>query len=410
MNGRIFYFIVYIAGSGLGLVKMLAVASELTPAHFGLYSLTVIAAGLLGYVNSLGVSDAFLPRLNPAHATVAERRITRDSGLLFSTAMSIVMAAAATGAYLAIDGRFHGVAFAAALIVFLVSQNLFNVLMVEVQADGRSQTYATLLTVKSLIPILVIFAWQPGDNLLFFLVLDSICLIGLALYCMAKTAFPSFANFSVPELLSLIRQGASFTGQNAVQNLGMNADKWAIGIGLGSTQLGIYNLAAQLIVCGVAFSAMIQVYFLPQVMRSAIEHEAPIRVMRRVVRISLLSLLVSSILFAGCVVLAYPVILWFYPDYRLSIELLPIAACAGVVISSNQTDLYFRARSLGVVYLSTQIFALVTLLALYALLIVTGGALWMYAATFAGVRVLQAAVSFGAVYRDAKRSEQGVTA
>lgn len=410
MNGRIFYFGLYIAGSGLALVKMLAVASELTPARFGLYSLAVIAAGLLGYINSLGVSDAFLVRLNPAQSATGSRRVARDSGLLFSFAMSIVMAMAATGAYLAIDGQLHGMAFAAILIAFLVSQNLFNVLMVEVQAEARSHAYAVLLAVKSLIPILVIVAWQPGDNLLFFLTLDVACLIGLALYCMAKTAFPSPANFSVPELRSLIRQGAPFTGQNAVQNLGMNADKWAIGIGLGSTQLGIYNLAAQLIVCGVAFAAMIQVYFLPQVMRTAIEREAPMMVLRRVVRISLASLLVSSLLFAACVALAYPVILWFYPDYRLSIDLLPIAAFAGVVISSNQTDLYFRARSLGAIYLATQIFALVTLLALYALLIATGGALWMYAAAFAGVRVLQAAVSFAAVYRDAIRSDQSLTA
>ncbi len=408
MKSRILYFAVFITGSGLGLVKMLAVAGELAPASFGAYSLAVIAAALLGYVNSFGVFDAFLVRLNPGQSAHPDRRVVRDSGILFSVAMSLIMSTIAVVTYLAFNAAAYGTAFVVTVIVFLIAQNLFNVLMVEIQAEARSTTYAILLTVKSLVPIVVILAVRPGDDLLFFLALDAVCLIALAIYCMTRTGLPSPANFSSRQVMSLMRQGAPFTGQNAVQNLATNADKWAIGIGLGSAQVGIYNLAAQLVVCGVAFASMIQIYFLPQVMRASLEQETPIMLLRRVLKISLFALSVAIVMFTGGAILAYPIILWYYPDYAPAVTILPIAALAGVIISSNHTDLYFRARLLGSTYLAVQIFTLVTLVILFAFLIRAGGVLWMYAAIFAGTRVLQTLVSYGAVYRDARRSEQAV--
>jgi len=408
MKSRILYFAMFIAGSGLGLVKMLAIAGELAPASFGAYSLAVIAAALLGYVNSFGVFDAFLVRLNPGQSAHPDRRVVRDSGILFSVAMSLLVSTLAVVTYLALDDAAHGIAFGVTVIAFLIMQNLFNVLMVEVQAEARSTTYAILLTTKSLIPIIVILAVRPGDDLLFFLALDTACLVALAIYCMMRTGLPSPANFSSRQVVSLMRQGASFTGQNMVQNLATNADKWAIGIGMGSAKVGIYNLAAQLVVCGVAFASMIQIYFLPQVMRASLEREAPMLLLRRVLRISLLALAVATVLFTGCVILAYPVILRYYSKYAQAVTILPIAALAGVVISSNHTDLYFRARMLGSTYLAVQIFTLITLVILLTLLIWAGGVLWMYAATFAGVRLLQAAISYAAVYRDARCSEPAV--
>jgi O-antigen/teichoic acid export membrane protein len=407
---RLLYFAVYIAGSGLGLVKMLAVARELAPGNFGLYALVAISAGLLGYGSSLGILDAFLVRLNPDRTSLEDRRSARDSGVLFSTFLSIMLAVAVTAIYASTSDHQYGLFTLAIVVSVLVVQNTFNTLMIEIQAKGRSQTYATLLSIKSLVPIIVILSVLPGNNLLFFLVLDLVCLIGLALYCMFASGFPRPSNFSFAEVTSLIRQGAPFTGQNLVQNLCLNMDKWAIGIYLGSVSLGIYNLAAQLIVCGVAFSSMIQVYYLPRTISLFKDGGSSMDLYRSVLRLSAAALAVSSILFAACVAVSFPLIGYFYPDYLDAIKILPITAAAGVVISANQTDLYFRAKLLGGMYLRTQIIALVALLLLYSILVVTGGALWMYAAGFVGARVLQAAVAFGAAYRDASSSEKGAFA
>lgn len=384
---------------------MLVVAKELAPGSFGIYSLAIIAAGLLGYINSLGVFDGFLVQLNPAHGSSKERRFARDSGVLFSVGVSVVTSGLAAALYVAIGGDAQETSLFPVAVVFLVAQNLFNVLMIEVQAEGRSNKYALLLTSKSLVPIMVIVAFHPGDRLVFFLFLDAICLLGLCLYCFATTSFPMLRNFSWARVSSLMRQGRAFTGQNAVQNLGMNADKWAVGIGLGAAQFGVYSLAAQLIACGLAFASMVQVYFLPKLMSASIGGESPRELMLRVRRVSIYSLGVSSILFFCCLVVAKPIISIFYSDYGDAISVLPIFALSGVVISSNHADLYFRARQMGATYLAIQIFTLLALLMILLALVLAGGILWMYAAVFASVRIGQAFASYIAIRRDANQSE-----
>lgn len=402
MSNRFLYFALYVAGAGFGLVKMMVVANELAPATFGAYSIAAVAAGLLGYLNSLGILDAFLVRLNTAHLDDAKRRIVRDSGMLFNVAVSIMSAAFATATYLIMYGAFGGHVLAAAIVTFLVAQNLFNVMMVELQATGRPRNYAALLTAKSLIPIIIVLIFEPGDSLIFFLALDSICLMLLCGFCLARTSIPKLSNFSGREVRSLMRQGLPFTGQNAVQNLSLNADKWAIGVDLGASQLGIYNLAAQLVVCGTAFASMIQVYFLPKVTGAAIEGVAPPVLMRRVLAVSVASFAASALLLTACAFLAIPLIKIFYPQYIDAISILPFTSVIGVMVACNQTDLYFRAQNMGRQYLVIQLITLVILVFTFGSLIIVGHiALWIYAAAFAFVRLMQLFMSYWTMYRDA---------
>ena len=286
MRNRLIYFFAYIAGSGLGLVKMLAVANQLAPSVFGAYSLAIIASALLSYINSFGVFDAFLIRLNSSQSGTPERTVYRDSGMLFSGGISLCLSTAAAIGYAYFADGGLGIPLILTVILFLFAQNAFNILMIEVQAGGQSQLYAWLLTAKSLIPICVIGFYRGGNSLEFFLLLDVATILVISLFCLKRSGVPRLRNFSRRHLSVLIREGAPFTGQNAVQNLAMNSDKWAVGIGMGAAHLGVYNLAAQLIVCGVAFASMIQVYFLPRVMALSLDGAAADRIFKKVLEIS----------------------------------------------------------------------------------------------------------------------------
>ncbi len=395
MPARIIYISIYIAGSAFGLLKMMAVASQLAPSNFGVYTLMAIAAGLLSYINSLGITDAFLTRLNPTCASMTDRKSDRDSGIMFSFTLSLLTTSTAIVVYTRVSDSHESFIILMVALALIVCQNLFNILMVEIQAGEQSITYAAMLTAKSVLPFLIILVAKPGNMLLFFLVLDLVVLIGLIFYALYKSGFPRLMNFKFSRVTSLIREGLAFTVQNAAQNISLNADKWAIGFSLGAAQLGIYAFAAQLITFGTAFAGMIQIYSLPRIVRSHNQGNSSLVTLSTIWRLSIASLAASVLFFASISMIGTQLIPIYYSQYLDSIDLLPLLALVAIVISGNHIEIFFRARRIGNNYLAIQTITLVLLIASYAFLIHLGSSLGIYAMVLAAARLFQMGISFG---------------
>ncbi len=393
MRHKALYLILFVSGSALALIKVLLVARLAGPTDFGKYTLLLISAAILSYINSLGVFEAFLIRLNSARNSTADRMAFRDSGLVFSFVISVVTASAAIMVYRA-SGRTSDSGLVLALCLGLfVANNLFNGLMAQTHAVQRSVTYAVGIVVKSFVPSMLLLIFSPA-SLAPILALEIAGIAVVVVYLLYETGVPRRAHLSRRHLQQLIREGAPFTANSAMINVATNADKWAIGFALSANELGLYAFAAQAVSIGMAFVAMTQIYVYPRLVTRTADDSGLPGVLRYVGLISLASGITAAIAFSFLLWLAVHIVPAMFPHFRPALDLLPPLAFAAVIIASNHSELFFRITSRGGTNLVIQIVTSSLMIGAYVMLAWLGAGLYDYALIFATGRAAQAIAAY----------------
>lgn len=402
MRERFAYLLLFTAGSGLALLKMLLAARSVGPAEFGLYALLLITAAILSYASSAGIFEAFLVRLNHSRTAAAERVVFRDSGLVVSFALSILTSTLAIGVLYVMDLNLSSAEMALVALYFVVN-NLLNGLMVEVQAAQRPVEYSVCLVAKSALPAVLLVAGFGGrlEDILLF---DVTAMAMIVVFLLWRLGVPSPARVSLHHVRLLVREGGPFTANAAALNIANNLDKWAVGFAVGAAQLGLYAFAGQLTTMGMAFASMVQIYMYPRIIAQVSSQSGNAglggRTLKLAVGSGFLCLIgIFVVMLAGYVFI--PVLL---PKYEAAIPLLPVLGFAAVVIGANHAEIVFRLTHRGRDYFLIQLGALLATGVVYAVLILRDAPLLHFALTFAFGRLGQVLVSYVCALALARRA------
>ncbi|WP_300538239.1 oligosaccharide flippase family protein [Sphingosinicella sp.] len=392
MREKFVYLLLFTVGSGLALLKMLLAARSVSPAEFGLYTLLLITAAILSYASSVGIFEAFLVRLNPSRTAATERAILRDSGLVGSFALSILISALAIGILYVMKLSLSSAAMILVALYFVVN-NLLNGLMMEVQAAQRPVEYSACLVVKSALPV-VLLADGFGGRLEDILLFDVTAMVLIVIFLLWRSGGPSPVRVSLLHVRQLVREGGPFTANAAALNVANNLDKWAVGFALGPAQLGFYAFAGQLITMGMAFASMVQIYMYPRIIAQVSSHSEDAGLGRRTLKLAAISGFLCLFGIFLVILAGYVFIPALLPQYEAAIPLLPVLGFAAVVIGANHAEIVFRLTHRGRDYFLIQLGALLTTGVVYAVLILCDARLLHFALAFAFGRLGQALVGY----------------
>lgn len=392
MRERFAYLLLFTAGSGLALLKMLLAARSVSPTEFGQYALLLIASAILSYLSSAGIFEAFLVRLNHSRTAAAERAVFRDSGLVVSFGLSVLTSALAICVLYVLDLNLSSMSMALVALYF-VANNLLNGLMVEVQAAQRPVEYSACLVTKSALPVVLLAAGFGGrlEDILLFDVSAMALVVGFLLW---RLGVPSPARVSLHHVRLLVREGGPFTANAAALNVANNLDKWAVGFAVGAAQLGLYAFAGQLITMGMAFASMAQIYMYPRIIAQVSSQSGNAVLGRRTLKLAAGSGILCLIGILVVVLTGYAFVPVLLPQYEAAIPLLPVLGFAAVIIGANHAEIVFRLTHHGRDYFLIQLGALLATGIVYAVLILCDAPLLHFALAFSVGRLGQALVGY----------------
>lgn len=349
-----------------GLLKVFLISAILIPNDFGLYLGVILVAGLFSYSSSLGIFDAFLV----APRNSSEQDDLRDkiqSGLMFSSLLSISLLLIGL-AVLANQNQFillGELSIPSALFIFL--QIRVNGLLCVVQGDNRPILYAATMGLKNILAVLCILAVNL-DSLGSIILIEIIsCLIVIILlHVILKLNLVSWLKFA--DTFKFIKLGVWFTANSFLNNIYNNADKYLVGYLFGSLMLGIYGFGAQLIAIAVLMNVIVSVFFLPKLVAIYTEKPDRKKLFRYVSLLTTSALVIGIIVFYTLMIVMPSIISVYLPQYGLALEYIPIICVSGILIMTNQYELYFRVRSIGSTFFGIQLSIILMSLIAFAIL------------------------------------------
>ena len=349
-----------------GFLKVFLISAILLPNDFGLYLGVILAAGLFSYSSSLGIFDGFLvaTRNNSEHDDL---RGKIQSGLMFSSLLSVGLlftglTALANQTQIILLGELS---LLFALFIFL--QIRVNGLMCVAQGDNRPILYAATTGLKNIVPVLCILAVDL-DFLGSIIVIEIIsCLIVLILlHVTLKLNLITRLKFA--DTFRFIKLGAWFTVNSFLNNIYNNADKYLVGYLFGSLMLGIYGFGAQLIAVAVLMNMISSVFFLPKLVAIYTENPDRKKLFNYVTLLTISALVIGIIVFYAFMIIMPRIVSVYLPQYIVALEYIPIICVSGILIMTNQYELYFRVRSIGSSFFGLQLTTIVMSLLAFAIL------------------------------------------
>ena len=403
----LFQFVsLYGASTIFGLIKVFLISVALQPNEFGIYIIIVLAASLFSYSSSIGIFDSFLV-LSRKDSEIQNLKNKMLSGLTFSSVFSVFLLLCAFAFMINQNETLliEKLILPAALFIFL--QIRVNGLMCIVQGDNRPMLYAAGMGLKNIIPVFFLLAISFNSlSSIIYIELISNLIVVVLLHNFLKINLFGWVNFK--DVIQCIRMGIWFTANALISNIYNNADKYLVGYLFGSLMLGIYGFGAQIIAIAIIANMIFSVYFLPKLVAF---HEADQDRKKLFARVSLLTLLASSmgiILFSTFILIAPNIVINYVPKYEDVLTYIPIICLSGILIMTNQYELYFRVRSIGRTFFGIQISTIFVSLITFIVLDYFNSNLLTFLYVLALIRLLNLTVCVVLVWIDTNKHNNNI--
>ena len=356
MRQGVIFVTLYGLGSILGFTKFFLISSKIDPNILGLYVLILLSVAYLSYASSIGIFDSFLVCFSGEGITKRGLELVNTGlsvSLILSCLVSIFVGLVSLKLKIFAETNLNVIS----LITFAVIQIRLNALMCILQGTGKIISYALSLIVRNIFPILLLLLVKFGIGINNILIFEIITVSALILFLHFKLKIPIFVIHSstyIENLKYMIGLGAPFTITSVAQHIHTNIDKYFVAIFYNYTTMGIYAFVSQLVLGGTIFSGMVNVYFLPVLLREHTKKKNLTKLFFKILFLSIISFIVAILILLPVWLFGPDIIGVYFPKYVLAVEYLPLVLAVAAIIMSNQFELYFRVQKLGRLYIIIQ--------------------------------------------------------
>ena len=386
-RARASYAALFSVSAAAALGKTLVYARVLQPAEFGAVGLTVLVATFAAYLGSVGITDGLGSAVPLARGRGEDSTALRSAGLSGVIQLSLIAGLLTTvvcSLVMPVRAEYMVLLLAGPLLSLTA---ILNALFVDLQARELNVPYAFLLLLKSALPLLLAVPMGRTSGALGVVGAE---LIGAAL-CIALFGWRWRGGLiwsrDRAAAVGLARLGAPYVTGNVLQNVSMNADRWAVQSAHGVQGLGTYGFAMHLSSIGMVLLNMVQLYASPRLLRRFGTDGDKVALRRHSIRIALI-LAGAYAAAAVPLVLAFPWLLErFFPAYIGAAPLALWVALGTGAIALGYFDVLFRAAGNGRPVAAIQAVAVIVGVVVAGLAAALDAPLWVFALGFCLARV-----------------------
>lgn len=365
LSSLIKFFFLFGFSTAVGLFKVFLISATVPPSDFGLYLGVILAASLMSYGSSFGIFDAFLvvPRNG---SKPMELRTQIESTLMFSSLLSLILLLIGLAFVAYNDDLISLGDLTIPVVVFIFLQIRVNGMMCIVQGDNRPILYAIIICFKNLLPVICIGALSLISlrSIIFTEIISCIIII-ILLHIKLKLNLISLLNYRA--VFKFIKLGIWFTTNSFLTNIYNNCDKYLVGYLFGSLMLGLYGFMAQIVTVSIVVNMIVSVFFLPKLVTIFSKNPDRKKIFKYVSLLTLSTLVIGTIVFSILIEVLPIFVAKYLPQYIMALDYLQIVALIGILVMTNQYELYFRVRSLGGIFFGIQLITI--LISLFAFVV-----------------------------------------